>query len=105
MDREAYDAKVTTMLSDSATYKPVTKDFTATLQRRMNALLLSLRRSNHISESLTADCAAQQDASLYYMPSPKFTSLKPFSDLVSFVSSPTYQLSKHLSKIFSPTSW
>ena len=52
MDREAYDTKVTIMLFNPATYKPVTEDPTATLQRCMNALLLSLRRSNHISESL-----------------------------------------------------
>ena len=53
MDRDAYDTKVTTMLSDPATYKPVTKDPTATIQRCTNAHLLSLRHSNHISEFLS----------------------------------------------------
>ena len=52
MDRQAYDTKVTDMLSDPSSYKSVAKDLTAALQWRMNALLLSPKRSDHISEQL-----------------------------------------------------
>ena len=103
MDREAYNTKVTTMLSDPATYKPVTKDPTATLQRRMNALLLSLRRLNHTSESLYSQlCSSAGRIPLLYALPKIHKPETPLRSIVSFVSSPTYQLSKHLSKIFAP---
>ena len=102
MDTEAYDTKVTNMLSDPSTYKPVAKDPTATLQRRMNALLLSLRCSNHLSDSIyLTRCTSGCIPLLYGLPKihkPE-TPLRP---IVSFLSSPTYQLSKHLSRILAP---
>ena len=51
MDKSSYDTKVKTMLSDTTTYKILPKDPTSSLQREMNAILLSLRRSDHLSES------------------------------------------------------
>ena len=43
MNKTDYDTKVKTMLADASTYKPLPKDPTPSLQRQMNALLLSLR--------------------------------------------------------------
>ena len=48
MDKTTYDAKVANMLSDTSTYKPLSKDPTSTLQRKMNSLLLSLHKSGHL---------------------------------------------------------
>ena len=71
MDRQAYDSKVTDMLSDLSTYDPVVKDLAAALQTRMNALLLSLRPSNHISQQLY-DCLRCSAGRIpFCMPSPK----------------------------------
>ena len=71
MDRQAYDSKVTDMLSDLSTYDPVVKDPAAALQTRMNALLLSLRPSNHISQQLY-DCLRCSAGRIpFCMPSPK----------------------------------
>ena len=50
--------------------KPVAKDPTATLPRRMNTLLLSLKRSDHISEQLYSRlrCSAGYILLLYALP-------------------------------------
>ena len=103
MDRSAYDAKVTNMLSDTSTYKPIAKDVTASLQRRMNTLLLSLKRSNHISDTLynRLRCSAGRIPLLYALPKIHKPEV-PLRPIVSFVSSPTYYLSKHLVHILSP---
>ena len=42
INKTTYDAKVANMLSDTSTYKPLSKDPTSTLQWKMNSLLLSL---------------------------------------------------------------
>ena len=103
MDRTAYDAKVTDMLSDSSTYKPVTKDPTASLQRQMNARLLSLRKSGHLSDFLynRLRCSAGRIPLLYALPKIHKPEV-PLRPIVSFVSSPTYFLSKHLASILAP---
>ena len=91
------------MLSDLFTYDPIAKDPTAVLRRRVNALLLSLRQSNHISQQRhnRLRCSAGCIPLFYALPkihNPE-TPLRP---ILSLVSSPTYQLSKHLTKILAP---
>ena len=49
MDKVEYEDKISTMLSDEATYKSIAKDPAPALERRMNSLLLSLRRSDAIT--------------------------------------------------------
>ena len=103
MDRHAYDSKVTDILSDPSTYDPVDKDPMTALQRHMNALLLSLRRSNHISQQLydRLRCSAGRIPLLYALHKIHKPET-PLQPIVSFILSPTYQLSKHLSKVLEP---
>ena len=91
------------MLADHSTYKPPAKDPTPSLQRQMNALLLSLRRSDHLTESQYNQlrCSAGQIPLLYALPKIHKPEI-PLRPIVSFTSSPTYSLSKHLVSILSP---
>ena len=103
MDKSSYDTKVKTMLSDTTTYKILPKDPTSSLQREMNAILLSLRRSDHLSESQynKLRSSAGHIPFLYALPKIHKPHV-PLRPIVSFVSSPTYCLSKHLVSILSP---
>ena len=48
MDQTAYDGKIRALLVDTNTYKRLTRDPTQALERRMNAVLLSLSRAGAI---------------------------------------------------------
>ena len=103
MDKESYDNKVTSMLSDTATYKPLPKDPTPSLQRKMNSILLDLHRSGHLSKSRynKLRSSAGHIPLLYALPKIHKPEV-PLRPIVSFVTSPTYALSKHLVDILSP---
>ena len=45
MDRTDYGEKMHKMLSEESTYQPIAKDPTPSLERKMNAQLMSLKRS------------------------------------------------------------
>ena len=103
MNKTTYDAKVANMLSDTSTYKPLSKDPTSTLQRKMNSLLLSLYKSGHLSDyqyHKLRDSAGYIPL-LYALPKVHRQDV-PLRPIVSFISSPTYSLSKHLVSILSP---
>ena len=97
LDRVQYDSKILSMLNDKDTYEKLPKDLTSTLERCMNAVLLRLRRSGHLSEAQynRLRSSAGRIPLIYGLPKihKADVSLRP---IVSFVSSPTYQLSKHL---------
>ena len=92
-----YDSKILSMLSDKDTYEKLPKDPTAVLECRMNAMLLNLRRSGHLSEAQYNRLRSSAGHIPLICGLPKIhkadVRLRP---IVSFVSSPTYQLSKHL---------
>ena len=69
----------------------------------MNALLLSLRKSGHLSEFWynRLRCSAGRIPLLYALPKIHKPEV-PLRPIVSFVSSPTYSLSKHLASSLSP---
>ena len=48
MDQTAYDGKIRALLAGTNTYRRLTRDPTQALERRMNALLLSLSRAGAI---------------------------------------------------------
>ena len=48
MDHSDYSSKLEAMLEDRDTYQPVAKDPTAALERKMNGVLLDLRRAGHL---------------------------------------------------------
>ena len=103
MDRSEYDDKIRSMLSDPNTYKKLPRDPAPALERQMNSLLLSLKNSRSLPRSVyeRLRSSAGKTPLLYGLPKihKPDTPLRP---IVSFIHSPTYQLSKHLVSILSP---
>ena len=103
MDREEYDRKMQEMLDDEQTYRRLKKDPAPALERRMNALLLSMNRKGSIPDKLyeMLRSSAGRNPLLYGLPKVHKPNV-PMRPIVSFVHSPTYQLSRHLSDPLSP---
>ena len=103
MDKGKYDEKMASLLDDQKTYEKLDKDPTPTLERKMNAMLLRMKKAGSISDRLydRLRCSAGRLPLLYGLPKVHKPEV-PLRPIVSFVHSPTYQLSKHLAKLLSP---
>ena len=103
MDHNDYSSKLEAMLEDRDTYQPVAKDPTAALERKMNSVLLDLRRAGRLPGNTyyQLHSSAGQVPRLYGLPKVHKQDV-PLRPIVSFVSSPTYQLSKFLTSLLSP---
>ena len=102
MDTKEYDDKILHLLSDQDTYKNLKIDPTPTLQTKMNAILLTLKKQDKLPPKLynLFRCSNGITPQLYGLP--KFHKPDvPLRPIVSFYSSPTYQLSKHLCRLLS----
>ena len=92
MDCRDYESKLSTMLNDTSTYKKLNRDPSSALERKMNSLLLQLKRSEQIPDRL------YQRLRSFSGVTPRIYGLPK----VSFYTSPTYQLSRHLSTLLTP---
>ena len=103
MDHSDYSSKLEAMLEDRDMYRPVARDPTAALEHRMNSVLLDLRRAGRLPGNTYYHLhnSAGQVPRLYGLPKVHKQDI-PLWPIVSFVSSPTYQLSKFLSSLLSP---
>ena len=103
MNHSDYRSKLEAMLEDRDTYRPVARDPTAALERRMNSVLLDLRRAGRFPGNTYyhLHSSAGQVPHLYGLPKVHKQDI-PLWPIVSFVSSLTYQLSKFLSSLLSP---
>ena len=103
MDRDDYNSKLSEMLSDTTTYKKLNHDPSAALERKMNSTLLGLNRSGQIPDRLYHRLRSSSGSTPRIYGLPKIHKQDvPLRPIVSFYSSPTYQLSKHLSSLLSP---
>ena len=102
MKTKQYDDKILHLLSDQKTFKNL-KDLTPTLQTKMNAILLSLKKQDKLSQNLCnlLCCSNGITSQLYGLPKIHNPGV-PLRPIVSFYSSPTYQLSKYLCHLLSP---
>ena len=103
LDRSSYDQKIWDLLSDKHTHKVVPKNPAPVLERRMNDLLRSLKRSGAISSQLYSRLysSAGKTPLLYGLPKVHKPGI-PLRPIASFIHSPTYQLSKHLVSMLTP---
>ena len=103
LDRVDYDRKLQEMLNDQKTYRKLKKDPAPALERRMNSRLLALRRLNILPKELydRLRSSGGHTPLLYGLPKVHKTGV-PLRPIVSFVNSPTYHLSKYLSRVLSP---
>ena len=103
MDSEEYDKKILSIVNDENTYKCLKKDPSPTLQLRMNSLLLTLVKKDELPQNLYQHLRRSDATTPQIYGLPKIHKLDvPLRPIVSFYSSPTYHLSKHLSLILSP---
>ena len=89
--------------SDVNTYRKLRRDPTPSFERKMNSLLLSLTKKGELPRQLydTLRSSAGQIPRMYGLPKFHKTGT-PLRPMVSFINSPSYQLSKHLSDLLSP---
>ena len=103
MNRKDYSAKMLAILGDHDTYQLMAKNPTTSFEYRVNRILLRLRRESHLSSKTYYHLrsAAADLPRLFGLP--KIHKLDvSHHPIVSFVSSPTYALSKFLAFLLSP---
>ena len=91
------------MLSDARTYKKLDRDPALSMERKLNTLLFRLKKKGSILVDLYNRLRSSGGLTplLYGLPKVHKPGV-PLRPIVSFFSSPSYQLSKHLSKILAP---
>jgi len=103
MARCEYLNEMNAMLADDKIYQLIEKDPTPPLERKMNALLLQLKKKDAVNQSLYNHLCSSGGSTplLYGLPKVHKPGM-PLRPIVSFIESPTYQLSKHVTYILSP---
>ena len=103
MDKQQYHDKALSLLNDKSTYAVFNSDPTSKTQRKLNKMLLYLKKAGRISDS-TYKMLYSSDGLC-----PRFHGLSkihkpgiPLRPIVSFVNSPTYAISGYLARILSP---
>ena len=103
MNKTEYREKMDNLVSDDKTYKKLKSDSSKKLERKLNENLYPLHQANILKRPLYSRlyCSVAQTPKLYGL-------LKihkdntPLRPIVSFCSSPTYELSKYLANILKP---
>ena len=103
LSKSDYDSKMMDLLGDEKTYRKLKKDPTPNQERKMNAKLLALKKDGSLPEPVYCRLHSSGGSVplMYGLPKIHQPGV-PLRPIVSFVSSPTYQLSKYLSRVLSP---
>ena len=103
MNRSDYEYKMNHMLSDTQTYSKVDKDPASSMERKLNSLLLSLKKKVSLCPDTYDRLRSTGGLTPYIYGLPKIHKPDvPLRPIVSFCTSPTYQLSKFLARLLSP---
>ena len=103
MDRSSYEEKLDSLLSDNSIYEKLKRDPTKCTERNMNRMLLRLKNEGKFPDAVyyklrSTDAVCSR---IYGLPKIHKDGI-PLRPIVSFVNSPTYNLSKYLCRILSP---
>ena len=102
MNKETYDRKMTSMLSDTNTYERLKRDPVLSIERKLNSFLLELKKRGSLNQQLYNRLRSSGGLTPCVYGLPKIHKRDvPLRPIVSFYSSPTYKLSRHLSQILS----
>lgn len=103
MNRSEYHQKMSSLVNDEQTYKKLDRDPSQKLQRKLNNKLFTLHKANIFKRPLYSKlrCSVAQAPKLYGLPKIHKENI-PMRPIVSFCSSPTYELSKYLANILKP---
>ena len=103
MDTDDYNNKASDLLDNRNTYSLLKNDPTKTTERKLNKILLELKKSEKISESLYKRLHSSDGLPPRFYGLPKIHKPQiPLRPIVSFVDSPTYNLSSYLANILEP---
>ena len=106
MDSQYYDEEMQKTLTEESTYQPVEKDPTPQFERKMNAQVMSLKRSA-LSTPKWHSWEAQQSGFHYYMVHPGYnTDRMPRSTHCVLHDSQAYKMPKYLAtELTGPNGW
>ena len=103
MDMDDYNNKASDLLDNRNTYSLLKNDPTKTTECKLNKILLKLKKSEKISESLYKRLYSSDSLPPRFYGLPKIHKPQiPLRPIVSFVDSPTYNLSSYLANILEP---
>ena len=103
MDRDAYHDKAMMLLSDEQVYRKSKKDPTLSAERKMNSMLINLKKRSLLPEKLYERLRSSGGHIPLFCGLPKIhKETIPWRPIASFVSSPMHNLSKFLAKALSP---
>ena len=103
MDKQQYHDKALSLLNDKSTYAVLNSDPTSKTQRKLNKMLLDLKKAGKISDSTYKMLYSSDGLCPRFYGLPKIHKLGiPLRPKVSFVNSPTYAISGYLARILSP---
>ena len=104
MNRKDYKDKINSMLSDEQTYHKVDKDPALSLERKLNSLLLSLKKKGSLCQTMNDRLHSIGGLTpfVYGLPMILLKPDVPLRPIVSFCTSPSYQFSKFLAKLLTP---
>ena len=103
MDKQQYHDKALSLLNDKSTYAVLNSDPTSKTQRKLNKMLLDLKKGSKISDSTYKILYSSDGLCPRFYGLPKIHKLGiPLRPIVSFVNSPTYAISGYLARILSP---
>ena len=100
MNKTEYHQKMCNLVNDDKTNMRLKKDPSKNLQRKLNEKLYPLHQANNVKKQIYSRlyCTVAQTLKLYGMPKIHKVNT-PLRPIVSFCSSPTYELSKYLARI------
>ena len=103
MNKMEYHQKMCNLVNDDKTYKRLKKDPSKKLQHKLNEKLYPLHQANILKKQINSRLyrTVAQTPKLYRMPKIHKVNT-PLRPIVSFSSSPTYELSKNLARILKP---
>ena len=103
MDKQQYHDKALSLPNYKSTYTVLNSDPTSKTQRKLNKMLLDLKKAGRISDSTYKMLYSSDGLCPRFYGLPKIHKPGiPLRPIVSFVNSPTYAISGYLARILSP---
>lgn len=101
MDKKEYHEKITTLLNDNKTCQLLPRDPAKACEQKMKSMLTRLKGKLKVDIYRKINTTDGITPRLYGVPKIHKPN-NPLRPIVSFIGSPTYELSKYLSKVLSP---
>ena len=100
MNRNNYDNQIFKMLHNQSTYQPLKCDLTTATEKKVNTFVSGMKQNKKIStrDEFALESSDGRAPRLYDLPKIHKQGI-PLRTIVSFVETPTYNLSKEIARI------